>query len=173
MNARIPIVLALVLLPAPAPAQTPSGADVLAVGGRVRVQPAGDGSRIQGVVLAVDRDHVTLAPDGSGPVRMRIDSIERLEASAGHRRHGMRGLVIGGATLGLIGVFDSVDPDDCGDDSMKWCSRGEAIGYGALTGALLGYLIGAAIQTEQWVPVRIQGPTSRTEPAAVEVVLPL
>ena len=146
----------------------------LAAGSRVRLLVGPEPVELQGVVLNVDDKNLTLAPDARVPVKVRLDAIERLEVSVGRKRNALRGLVIGGVSMGLLGLTFSVDPEDCGSDSANFCSRAEAVGAGALTGALLGSVIGGLIQTEQWMPlgVEVQRPTlTGNRNGAAEVAL--
>jgi hypothetical protein len=46
-----------------------------------------------------------------------------------------------------------VDPSDCSMTSDAFCSRGEAVSAGAITGGLAGVIVGALTHSDVWAPV--------------------
>ena len=122
-------------------------------GSRVRVVVVSGAALVRGVVLAADETSLTLAPHDRVPLRLPLDAITGWEVRVGQKRNMLRGLVIGGVGMGALGLTFSMDPDDCGGDSVHFCSRAEAVGASALLGVMLGAAIGALIETEQWMPL--------------------
>ena len=123
---------------------------VLAVGTKVRLRSSAIEGQPRGIVASVDEMAVTLTADGGRPVTIPLASITALEASLGRRRNALQGLAIGAVSGALLGLAFNVDSNNCGDESDNFCSRGEAIGAGSFTFALLGTGIGALIKSERW-----------------------
>ena len=154
MNLRSAVVaFAVLVAPVAGSAQDQGGAPlgtVLAVGTQVRLRSSAIVGRPRGIVASVDDMAVTLTADGGRPVTIPLASITALEASLGRRRNALQGLVIGAVSGALLGLAFDVDSNDCGDQSDNFCSRGEAVGAGSFTFALLGTGIGALIKSERW-----------------------
>lgn len=151
-----------------------SFASVLTVGSRVRVLSTAVQGRLRGVVVAIDETVLTLAPDDRALVKVPVRSITQADLSLGRKRNTLKGLVIGGVSFAALGLTFSVDPEDCGPESLKFCSRGEAVSGGALVGVLLGTGIGALIESERWAPMTIGLRTpaaARRGDRAIEVAL--
>jgi hypothetical protein len=119
--------------------------------------------QLRGVVLAMDEKWLTLGSEGSPPLRVPLASIDRMEHLVGRKRNTVRGVVIGVGAGVLFGVLMPVDPNDCSTTDDAFCSRGEAVGAGALTGALFGALVGALTHSDVWAPV----PTDRVRTSAL------
>jgi hypothetical protein len=144
--------------PTLAGAQEPTGvslASTLAVGTRVRVLSTTVQTRVPGVVVAVDETVLTLAPEGGLPLKIPVGSITGLDVSLGRKRNWLKGLGIGVLSGVALGLAPSVDPMDCGPESLNFCSRGEAItGFTLLFGGL-GTGIGALIKSDRWAPLTV------------------
>jgi hypothetical protein len=139
----------------PADPAEPSLASPLTPGSRVRVWSTVV-QELRGVVLAIDETNLTLGLEDRPPLEIPVSSITNVDVSIGEKSHTLRGTIIGGVGMALLGLTWSVDPNDCSDDSIHFCSRSEAVGAGALTGALLGALVGALIRSEEWAPMTIR-----------------
>jgi hypothetical protein len=113
--------------------------------------------QLRGVVVAMDEKWLTLGSEGSPPSRLPLASIDRMEQLVGRKSNTVRGVLTGVAAGVLIGVLMPVDPSDCSMTSDAFCSRSEAVGAGALTGALFGVVVGALTHSDVWAPV----PTDR------------
>lgn len=145
----------------PAPPAPPSLASMLTVGARVSVLSTAAQREVSGVLVAVDDKVLALAPEGAVPLKVPVESILRVKVGAGKKRHWLRGLGIGVVAGLLSGLAFRVDPDDCGDRTTNFCSRGEAIAGGALGFGALGAGIGALVKTERWIPLT-WGPNAST-----------
>jgi hypothetical protein len=160
----------------------------LPVGSGVRLQTgAAPGHWTRGVLLHADSTSIAMIPEGApvlggNQLQLPSASVSRFELKVGSKRHWLAGLAIGGA-LGLVwGATASVDPNDCGSDSVNFCSRGEALfGMTFVLGGM-GSGIGALVKTDRWTPVAIDalappaaprasgtGPRLRAVPGGVEL----
>jgi hypothetical protein len=133
-------------------------------GGVIEGRVTSSGDDALGLMLASDD-----SPFGGGQVVVPRGSLTSLQISMGKHGHALLGLLVGTASFAAIGASVEVDPNDCGDDSTAFCSRGEAVGAMAFFGAGLGALVGAVIKTERWqnVSVEVLAPRStagRTAP---------
>ena len=113
------------------------------------------GSSISGYVTALDEKSLTLSRDGGPPIALPVASITSLQMVTGSRRATVKGLWLGAAIGGVLGLAAKVDPDYCGGDTGNLCSRGEAIGASALGGAVIGTVIGVLIKSDRWAPVTL------------------
>lgn len=140
----------------------------LAKGMPVRVVvPATNGqpeTRISGTLFRLQGDTVTIGVGQSGASRsIALNGGWRLEAVARGASHGGAGAAVGAIAGALAGAGIAV---------ATWhrCSGLECIGYFSTTqqaligagigvpcGALLGFILGRAIRTEEWVPVETAG----------------
>ncbi|MBM4184519.1 MAG: hypothetical protein FJ207_09855 [Gemmatimonadetes bacterium] len=162
---------ALGALPAMAAAQAPT--IPLADGQRVQLATTIVAGRFVGQVVALDDRSVTLRPEsrGVGDVRIPLAEVMSAEVSLGRRRHTLKGALVGGG-LGLpLGLLWDVDPTDCGYDSSKWCSRGDALAGAMLTGMLLGAILGWMDRDDAWAPITLEVPHAVTSPSQWGVAL--
>ena len=119
--------------------------------------------QLRGVVVAMDEKWLTLGSEGSPPSRLPLASIDRMEQLVGRKTNTVRGVVAGAAVGVLLGFLLPVDPSDCSTTDDPFCSRGEAMGAGVLTGALVGVVVGALTHSDVWAPV----PTDRVRTSAL------
>ncbi len=180
MTTNATTVLALLLLaPAgfaqePAPVRLPEGV-------RVRVLSAVRGEGADGVFIRADESRITLAlPAGDryswpGEITLQVEPTTRVQLYQGKRRHVLLGTAIGAVALGVLGASFTVDPGTCHDpNSTTFCSRGEAVGGGALVGAGIGAVVGYFLKTDRWsAPVRLARPPSLEPPGAHRLPQPL
>lgn len=145
----IVLVAALLLLPAPTPAQE------LAPGQRIRVTaPQLQLGRQVGELLWLDRDSLLLGAKG---LRWAVppELVTQIDASRGQRRHVVVGLALGAAVgLGVGAILLSPNSNRCTGSGNygEFCLQMRA---GILVGgAGLGALVGALIHTERWAPLR-------------------
>ena len=128
---------------------------VVMVGSRVRLHSSAMPGQIRGLVAALDQNTVTVATDGGVPVKVPLASLISLDASLGRHRKTLKGLAIG-TGLGLaLGAIWTVDPDDCGDYSENYCTRGDALATNAAGGAAMGAIIGFFIKRDRWSSVTL------------------
>jgi hypothetical protein len=161
---RALVVVAISASPAIAAAQ-PSAEPAplrLPMGSRVRVQMASaPGSWTKGILTSADSAGVSLIPEhapplGDNQLRLPTTSVSRLELMTGTKRHWLHGLVIGAAAGAALGFLAEVDPVACQYDDYNYsCSRGEAVGYTAAGGAMIGVLIGGLVTSQRWTPVAL------------------
>ena len=108
------------------PSSASSIASVVIVGTRVRLTSTALEGRPRGLVEAIDDSSLTLAGD-TGPIKVPLSSIRRLETSLGKKRNTLLGLGIGLASGMLIALAMPVDSTQCTYDTTYFCSRGEAL----------------------------------------------
>jgi hypothetical protein len=158
-RSSLAVLLLTSLLLQPNEARAEEGLDAagpIAVGTRVRLlAPATVQGPIQGTVMAIDNESLTLSTEDHRPLRVSRYTITRVEVSTGRQGHALIGLLIGapvGAVVGAVVPLDSgctqaqleVKNSSCMD------SRGALIAAGVLGYAGLGALIGHLIKTERW-----------------------
>jgi preprotein translocase subunit YajC len=129
-------------------------ASSLAVGSHVRLTSSGWDGRLQGSVVAIDPDTVTLATKDHHRFKVPLDSISSMDVGTGRKRNTLRGLGIGLAAGALLGL--AVPPDDCRWGGLCFTRKDSVIAAGG-TGALTGAMIGALTTSERWSHVRIEG----------------
>lgn len=129
------------------------GAPGLPQGTHVRVTSR-EAGRLRGSVVAMDETWLTLGSEGSAPYRLPLASIDKMEQQVGRKSNIWRGVVVGVVAGALVGLVLPVDSGDCSATSESFCSRGEAMAGGVLTGALVGVLVGALTHHDVWAPVR-------------------
>jgi hypothetical protein len=86
-------------------------------------------------------------------------SITRLQVSVHRQRHAGKGARIG-IGIGMIMALRAVADGDCGLAFTEPCSHGrgaELVAVSATAGLVWGSLIGAAVQTERWRDVGLDG----------------
>lgn len=153
------LIVLFTLAVAPTAAKEGRGEDLpgwpaVRVGDRVRVRTSTD--RVTGSVLGLDEAGLLIQTGaGPGPVRIPLETVERLAVAVGKKGHAKEGAAIGfipGAlALGYVmAAFTCMDePSDC-RGTQGWIT-GAALGGSVTAG--IGALIGLAIRTERWRPV--------------------
>jgi hypothetical protein len=157
-------------LPEPPTFQIPTGAKVrvgssLMPGGVVEGRVTSSTDDTLGLMIAADD-----SPFGGGTMVIPRASVTNLQVSMGKHGHALWGALIGAGAFAALGATAAVDPNDCGSDSMAFCSRGEAIGGMALVGAGVGALAGAAVRHERWQNVSVEVLAPRS--SAIRSTLP-
>ena len=165
MSIRLGLVVAtVVILPVGVNAQPAEEPPSLRLpqGARVRLQAAtAPSSWVEGFLVSADSTSVALVPKDAPPVggaelRMPRSSVTRLELMTGTKHHWLHGLVIGAAAGAALGFLVEVDPVACQYDDYNYsCSRGEAVGYTAAGGAMIGVLVGGLVTSQRWTPVAL------------------
>ena len=152
------IVLAALWAPALAAAGDPLTLADLSRGDRVRLRLAGEGKVVRGTVDAAGPREIVVRPRDSAqaPLHLAPQQMASLEVVRGRRSHWGAGAIVGFVPGALLGVAVAANRE-CDPD----CDHtGAALGYGLVGGAVTaaaGALIGLAIRTDRWVPVR-EGP---------------
>lgn len=146
-------VLALLLAAAPLSAQVAE----LTVGARVRVRaPEAVAGRLTGVIIARGGDTLTVTRSNALPLTLRVPQLTAVEVSRGRSRWlGARhGALWGGGVMGVLGVLFVDGATTCeGAGPNQTCREATAVesaAYGAVSGVLLGGLIGAFVGRERW-----------------------
>jgi len=109
-----------------------------------------------GVILEVDSSILLLQAEGySGPVRVPLDSMTRLQVSRGQSSRAGLGALLGFVLgAGVVAVIPhqhlGVDISDRYEDMLL----GGLLGLGGLT---VGHAIGTAIKVDDWDPVPLEG----------------
>lgn len=149
--------------PEPPVFQIPAGA-------RVRLSSTAlPGGMIEGRVTTSTEDALGLmlpgpddSPFGGTPVVVPRASVTDARVYIGTKRYTLVG-VVGGALAGAaIGAAEQIDASDCGLDSDAFCSRGEAIAIGGLSGALIGGVVSHFVKSERWQRVSIEALAPRS-----------
>jgi hypothetical protein len=166
------IALAVLLLAAPL-----AGADdgdlpaAVGVGDRVRARNVG-GERITAEIVDIVPGALLVRTSPEAPPRrLDLSRLERLEVSQGRHGHATAGAVAGfvpgflyGALIGAF--FGCSEQPDC--TPLVPGAIGGVI-VGTVTGAF-GALVGAAVRTERWLPLRLPGrSTLRLSPSVTPV----
>lgn len=155
-------ILALFLVPPAAHAQS---SFELMEGERVRFKIEGASKYQTARVMSMSQDSVTFFIRGH-EVPVALDDVTAMQRSVGTKTHELAGLLIGtavGATVGLVAAAwadnsysSSQDPYGLGayyadvvDESVDLMS----VLIGAGGGALVGLVIGTAVETDDWVSV--------------------
>lgn len=139
----------------------------LTVGSRVRLLTNTIRDQVHGVVVAVDGEALTVAPEAATPLKLSFDSITALDVRVGQKRNTLKGLGIGLLAGVALGLAMPVDANDCGEESSNFCSRGEALGGATILFGGLGAGIGALVKSDRWAPVvlDVRRPASARGPA--------
>jgi hypothetical protein len=125
-------------------------------GTRIRLRaPAAVAGQLTGVVIARSRDSLTVSRSSAMPVTLPITGLTSLEISRGksHGRGAAKGALWGGGVLAVLGLV--IPMDDCPEEtSSATCStegsRAEGVLWAATSGALTGALIGGIVGAERW-----------------------
>jgi len=126
----------------------------------------------KGTLVSSDSDGITLALFNPSEERtFSHQDISKMERFAGRRSHWKTGALIGAGagivftTVMFIADEANNDPvDDFIDSAMGWDSPGFKIFMGAImgtAGALVGSLVGLAIQTDRWEETPLIGNPDR------------
>ena len=158
MGTATRIILAALWAPALAAAGEALTFADLARGDRVRLRLSAEGESVRGTVDAAGPGEIVVRPRDAArpPLHLSPQQMASLEVVRGRRSHWLGGAIIGFVPGALLGVAVAANRE-CDPD----CDHtGAAVGYGLVGGAVTataGALIGLAIRTDRWVPVR-QGP---------------
>jgi len=118
----------------------------------------------RGTLVRGDGTSITFAVPGEGEVTLPTTSVSRLDVYAGKKRRTWQGLIAGAAVGIALGFAAKVDSVACDDSYTTACSRSEALATYGAAGALVGALVGTALQSDRWTPVTL--PALRTSTAA-------
>jgi hypothetical protein len=114
--------------------------------------------RLIGTLVSANADSLRFTTDTSDVVAIPTGSVTRFERSRGRRSNAGRGALIGGLSLGGLGLVIGIGAA-AEDNSYSFDVRAEDVALGTLilgaTGAGLGALIGAASKGEKWEPLSI------------------
>lgn len=134
----------------------------VAEGSKVRFTTVSD-QKLVGVVRATTSDSLTVYTEPAGiPATIALSSISNLQISRGKsamegaKRGGLWGAGVGAGLVGLaylIGDGCNSDYGACGDEPG---TAAEALGIGAIGGAVWGILIGAIVGREKWESVAVR-----------------
>jgi hypothetical protein len=132
-------------------------------GTKIRVQLADQDNAIEGVLLRTDAGTFTLSAEKQN-LSFAQERVTRVEVMTKRKRHWLAGMIIGAAVGAAVGASET---PGCDADGTCW-TRGENIGYTGVGLGLIGALVGALYQTEDWgqVPVAQLAslPASRSTP---------
>jgi len=172
MSARMLAVSLVVVLGSTSGLLAEQGAEPPALslpsGVRARVWSATLPEPIRGILMKSDAKAIYVSPESVGTLKaVPLESITRLDLALGEKRNTLKGVLYGTA-LGLAsGLAWKVDPQTCHDlSSTDFCSRGEAVGGGALAGAGLGALIGFLIKSDRFTTMDLESFRRTPSPAA-------
>jgi hypothetical protein len=149
--------------PEPPVFQIPAGARVrlsstVLPGGMIEGRVTTSTDDALGLVLPGPND----SPFGGTPVVVPRSSVTDARVYIGTKRYTAVGGLAGGLAGAALGAAAQVDDSDCGTNSDAFCSRGEAIVIGAVTGALIGGVVGHFVKTERWQRVSIEALAPRS-----------
>ncbi len=130
------------------------------LGGQVRVRSSALARQVEGVVVALDADTLTLAAKEPGLFKIPVQSIQRLELRTGSRRNILRGFLIGAAIGAAAGLTD--EQGGCGWTISSSGGRGGSAVCGGVGGAMIGLGVGALVKSDVWVAL----PLSSVPPAS-------
>lgn len=156
--ARIPVLMAVTLLPAAAA----SAADAPAPGTRVRVVAADSGrftGTITGTLVRIGDGSLTILGKDGSSLALPAESVTRIEVSEGVQRKTRKGMFIGAAAGIVLGLaaYEAAKEDDaygCGlSYAYKKCTRGDQVKFAAMGAAFYGGVgawFGHRKKTERW-----------------------
>jgi hypothetical protein len=159
-------IAALVVLGAASVATAGAEESPVFVGSRVRLHTA-QGS-LSGNVLRWEQGQVSLInTDYGDPVVVPAESIQRMELSRGRKRPWLKNGLVGAAIGGVLGAALPVEnPCPDGVQPGPTCeTKTYLIQAGALSGAVIGLIVGASRQVDKWESV----PPARFRIAVVPV----
>jgi hypothetical protein len=152
-------------------------APVVTEGSRIRVSTEADMVRPNPLVTTLVRlttDSLTVIGSGGGAeLSIPNSAVTRLEVSAGKQSRALRGagigLLTGAAVGGLVWKLSSTSCEgelcDSGFDDVVSATFGAvALVTGAVGGAAVGLIVGAARPAERWEPVRLADGSARPQP---------
>jgi hypothetical protein len=153
----VAVLVTAFLVPSEVWAQEQAGTiSPVTVGSRVRVQaPTFPKGQVEGLVMQMDDKSLLVSADDRIPVRLSRQDITRIEVSTGRKRQWLKGLMIGTSIGGVLGALADVTP---AGSYCDFCvnSKGEAVAYGALGGAVWGAGIGALFKADHWNSVPLE-----------------
>jgi hypothetical protein len=124
---------------------------IIAMNAKVRATTKTSKETLEAIFLEQRGDSLMVRPlMDDHVVALSITDVSRLEVSSEKRGNGMKGGVIGFATLGLLGAVAGAADASEGDEVAG--ALAGAIFFGGL-GFLLGGLVGHAHKTDRWVEV--------------------
>jgi len=135
-------------------------------GTRIRVRVLGPKDKMisqTGSLVSIQGDSLRFFAEAQPGdfVVLPLSEIERVESYAGRKSRWLTGAGIGAGTLALAGGIAGYAAGE--DQPSGWCcdlSKGQAAAGGAMLGAvsgfLLGAIVGAAIHTDRWREVDTQ-----------------
>ena len=139
-------------------AQTPAEPTSLApyTGARARLMTSESPGVVQkGILLRSDDTTLTLLAVDGREMNLPLSTLTRLDLALERKNELWKGALLGAAAgAGVVALFD-VDPQDCGDSSPNFCSRGEAVAGGALLGALVGGVVGSQVHSDRWTRISV------------------
>lgn len=143
------VTAALLLVSSPLAAQAPE------LGERVRVQTVDVEGWWYGAYQGVTKGRILLRPEGQDVFEFPLDKVARLEVYEGRRGHALLGMglgLAGGVLLGA-GLCSALCEEGFFEKEESVAMAAVA---GALTGTLVGGVLGAAVwRTDQWEPVEL------------------
>jgi len=126
------------------------GTHVLLPGTKVRLWLDRDGDTVKGNLVALNERSFSVVSGDNQNLSFPRDTIARIDVVKERHRHWLAGMIIGTAFGAAVGAAET---PGCGGNDGDCYTRGENIGYGALGFGLVGALVGALIQTEEWVEI--------------------
>lgn len=146
MCARFLISTAAVVLGAVAASAEAADEHAVTTGDRVRVMaPSASPKRIEGTLVSVDRDSLTVFDDGRRVVVTR-SQIAKLEVARGKKSRAGTGALVGAGWGVGLGVLLSNPPSS----GQRLEVNGSAVTAGVVAGATLGALVGVVLRTDRW-----------------------
>jgi hypothetical protein len=130
------------------------GAHYLQAGTRVRLWLEGNGGTVKGNLVALNDHTFSLVSGENQNLSFPRDTVTRIDVVKERHRHWLAGMIIGASFGAALGA---VETPGCGGNDGDCYTRGENIGYGALGAGIVGALVGALYQTEEWVEVPFGG----------------
>lgn len=152
----------LVMLSASVAAQT-TPCQTIPRGARIRVSLTTSPEKsVVGIADTLRGDWLRWWPAGLSADSLRLSAIDRLELSQGRRSNTGRGAVIGGATIGTLGllVFGAMASAPEGDImrlERGWRDGLLLTGGAAAAGAIAGALVGSMFSSEHWQDIPLGG----------------
>ena len=135
------------------------GNHFLQPGTRVRLWLQGDGGTVKGNLVSLSNLAFSLVGGQNQNLSFPRKHVTRIDVVKEQKRHWLAGMIIGTSVGAALGAVET--PGCAGNDGDCY-TRGENMGYGALGAGIIGALLGALYQTEEWVEV----PLDRAPPLA-------
>ena len=135
------------------PATLRLGSHFLQPGTRVRLWLKGDGGTVKGNLVALNDKNFSLVSGENQNLSFPRETVTRVDVVKERHRHWLAGTIIGTAVGAGIGAAET--PGCAGNDGDCY-TRAENIAYGALGAGIIGALLGALYQTEEWVEISVE-----------------